>query len=131
MSQMLIFLMLLFVSTFVLSAENPTQIKCSIRGPEDKIYFFDTKSKRYQLSVNEKGRAKTSLSRQLQQQVDLSTDVSKKVSYSFQIDDRTEVNVEMDPDSRHGTGEIKMKAKGHVKKFDKCKFVTSISDELI
>jgi hypothetical protein len=131
MSQMIIFLLLIFVSTFVLSAENSGKIKCSILGPEDKVYFFDVKAKRYQLSVNEKGRPKTSLSRQIQQQVNHTVEATKKVSYSFQIDDRTEVSVDMDTDSRKGTGEIKLRARGHTKKFDECEFVTAASDKSI
>jgi hypothetical protein len=131
MSQMIIFLLLIMISTFALSAENPTRIRCSIQGPEDKVYYFDTTTKRYQLSVNEKGRPKTSLSRHIEQHIDRSQEGLKKVSYSFQIDDRTEVNVDMDTDSRHGTGEIKLKSKGHTKKFDKCKFVSSLTDEII
>lgn len=131
MSHMIIFLFFILVSAFALSADNSSRIKCSIQGVEDKVYYFDTKSKRYQLSVNEKGRQRTSLTRQIQRQEDLSVDATKKVSYSFQIDDRTEVNVDMDKGSRDGTGEIKLKAKGHTKKFDKCKFVSSINDEII
>lgn len=131
MSQILMFLLLIFISASVLSAENMTGIKCSIRGPEDKVYYFDTKTKRYRLSVNENGRPKTSLSRQIQQQVDHSAESAKKVSYSFQIDDRTEVSVDMDTDSQNGTGEIKLRAKGHTRKFDKCKFVKSVNDDMI
>lgn len=132
MSQMIIFLILIFVSTFVLSAENPSRIKCSIQGPEEKVYYFDTKTKRYQLSVNEKGRQKTSLTRQIQHQVDRSQESAKnKLSFSFQIDDRTEVIVDMDAATRHGTGQINLKSQGASKKFDECKFVTSLNEDAI
>lgn len=131
MNQMIFFMAIIFVSTFVLSAENQNRIKCSILGAEDKIYYFDTQNKRYRLSVHEKGRPKTSLSRQLQQQSNISAETSNKVSYSFQIDDRTEVSVDMNTDSRRGTGEIKMRAKGHSKKFDECEFIATASDQTI
>lgn len=129
MSQMIVFLIFIFISTFVLSAETNNRIKCSILGPEDKVYFFDTQSKRYRLSVHEKGRPKTSLSRQIQKQSDHSVESTKKISYSFQIDDRTEISVDMDTDSRRGTGEIKLRAKGHTKKFDGCEYVAATNDQ--
>lgn len=131
MSQMIIFLLFILISTFALSAEQNNRIKCSIFGPEDKVYFFDTQSRRYRLSVHEKGRPKTSLSRQIQQQKDHVVESTKKVSYSFQIDDRTEINVDMDTESRRGTGFIKLRAKGHTKKFDGCEFVASAEGNVI
>lgn len=130
MSQMLLFLILISISTFALSAERQSRIKCSILGPEDKVYYFDTHSKRYRLSVHEKGRPKTSLSRQITQQV-TPVESTKKVSYSFHIDDRTEVSVDMDTDTNRGTGEIKLRAKGHTKKFDECEFVAATNDNSI
>lgn len=130
MSQMILFFILIFISTFALSAETQNRIKCSILGPEDKVYYFDTQTKRYRLSVHEKGRPKTSLSRQIRQQVNPVV-ATKKVSYSFHIDDRTEVSVDMDTDTNRGTGEIKLRAKGHTKKFDECEFVAGTSDNSI
>lgn len=131
MSHLIICLLLIFISSFVLSAENTARIKCTILGAETKTYYFDTNTKRYQMNVNENGRPKTSLSRQVQQHVDRSSGSVNKVSYSFQIDDRTEINVDMDFESRHGTGEIKLKSKGHTRKFDKCKLVSSVNEKLI
>ncbi len=130
MHQMILCFILIFISTFALSAEKQSRIKCSILGPEDKVYYFDTESKRYRLSVHEKGRPKTSLSRQIRQQVS-PVETTKKVSYSFHIDDRTEVSVDMDTDTNRGTGEIKLRAKGYTKKFDGCEFVASSSDNSI
>ncbi|MBL7545346.1 MAG: hypothetical protein JNL11_16120 [Bdellovibrionaceae bacterium] len=131
MNQMIFFMMIIFVSTFALSADNHSRIKCSILGAEDKVYYFNIQTKRYRLSVHEKGHPKTSLSRQIQQQTNSSVEATSKVSYSFQIDDRTQVNVDMDKDSRRGTGEIKLRSKGHTKKFDGCEYLTASSDSMI
>lgn len=130
MSQMIFFMLVIFISTFALSSEKQNRIKCSIMGPEDKVYYFDTQSRRYRLSVHEKGRPKTSLSRQIRQQIN-PIEATKKVSYSFHIDDRTEVSVDMDTATNRGTGEIKLRAKGHTKKFDGCEFVAATNDNSI
>lgn len=131
MSQMIILFVLIFVSTFALSAENQHRIKCSLQGPEDKVYYFDTKMKRYRLSVLEKGRPKTSLSRQIQRHTNHTLDTTKNISHTFQIDDRTEINVNMNPDTRRGSGEIKLRARGSTKKFDDCEFVAVTNDSSI
>lgn len=127
MSQMLFFMLIIFVSTFALSAEKQNRIKCSMMGPEDKVYYFDTQSQRYRLSVLEKGRPKTSLSRHIRQQIN-PVQETRKVSYSFHIDDRTEVSVDMDTATNRGSGEIKLRAKGHTKKFDGCEFIAAAND---
>lgn len=130
MSHMILFSLFILISTFALSAEQPNRIKCSILGPEDKVYYFDTRAKRYRLSVHEKGRPKTSLSRQIRQNV-TPVEATKKVSYSFHIDDRTEINVDMDINTNRGTGEIKLRAKGHTKKFDECEFIAATTENSI
>lgn len=131
MSQLILMFITLFISTFALSAENQNRIKCSLQGAEEKVYYFDTASKRYRLSVLEKGRPKTSLSRQIQQHTHHEVEATKKVFHTFQIDDRTEISVDMDTGSRRGTGEIKLRARGHTKKFDDCEFVTAASEHSI
>jgi hypothetical protein len=120
MNQLVITLIFILVSSLLLAAEKPGHIKCEMIGTEHKVYVFDTKANKYNLSLVEKGRPKTSLSRQIQQ-IKPVQNYSQYREYQFEIDDNTKVIVKMDNDSIHGKGElVQTKFPARVKAFSKC-----------
>ncbi|MCK6599507.1 MAG: hypothetical protein L6Q37_14165, partial [Bdellovibrionaceae bacterium] len=95
-------------------------IKCEMQGKEHRVYQFDPRQNKYSLSLLEKGRPKTSLSRQIQQIKPVQNYPSYK-EYFFKIDDHNHVLIKMDQNSNSGRGElIQTKSPSRVKEFSKC-----------
>ena len=129
MSQLVVTLIFILVSSILLATENKTpskdqsHIKCEMIGLEHKVYVFDIHSNKYKMSLLEKGQQKTSLTRNIQQ---LKEPVSypNYREYQFGIDDHSQVQVKINQRTGEGRGELIQKGfPTRVKSFSKCEIV--------
>lgn len=125
MTQLIVTMIFILVSSLLLATQNQVAnseetIKCEMQGKEHRVYQFDPRKNKYSLSLLEKGRPKTSLSRQIQQIKPVQNYPSYK-EYFFKIDDHNHVLIKMDQNSNSGRGElIQTKSPSRVKEFSKC-----------
>lgn len=122
MNQLIITLIAILIASMLLATEQHGRIKCDMIGADHKVYEFDTNTQKYNLSLVEKGRPKSSLSRHIQQLKPAQTYTNYK-EYQFEIDDHSKVIVKMERNSKMGKGElIQTKYPARVKAFSKCEF---------
>lgn len=121
MGQLVITLVFILASSVLLASEQRHEvIKCDMIGSEHKVYKFDLSANKYSLSMLEKGRQKSSLSRQIQQLKPAQNFVNYK-EYHFEIDDHTSAIVKMEHQSKEGKGElIQTGYPVKIKAFSKC-----------
>lgn len=121
MGQLVITLVFILVSSVLLATEQKQEIiKCDMIGSEHKVYKFDLNANKYSLSMLEKGRQKSSLSRQIQQLKPVQNYAAYK-EYHFEIDDHTSAIIKMDQQNHDGKGElIQAGYPVKVKAFSKC-----------
>lgn len=121
MGQLVLTLVFILISSVLLATEQKSEIiKCDMISTEHKVYKFDLNANKYSLGLVEKGRQKSSLSRQIQQLKPVQNYASYK-EYHFAMDDRTKAIIKMDPQSKSGKGElIQAGYPVKVKAFSKC-----------